>query len=134
MVAKSLPPREDLLRDLVYDSASGTVRWSLSADRPFASAVAGKRWRSRCDGKEAGYLDQSKGYRVIYFGRAKFAAHRLIWMMVHGDAPEQIDHINGDRSDNRLLEDIIECQAQAAGVELLDIDEDEMECTFATLQ
>jgi hypothetical protein len=33
-----------------------------------------------------------------------------------------------------ILEDIIECQAQAAGVELLDIDEDEMECTFATLQ
>jgi hypothetical protein len=33
-----------------------------------------------------------------------------------------------------LLEDIIECQAQAAGVELLDIDEDEMEISYVTFQ
>lgn len=31
-----------------------------------------------------------------------------------------------------ILEDIIECQAQAAGVELLDIDEDEMEMAYFT--
>jgi hypothetical protein len=33
-----------------------------------------------------------------------------------------------------ILEDIIECQAQAAGVELLDIDEDEMEMAYFTVQ
>jgi len=33
-----------------------------------------------------------------------------------------------------LLEDIIECQAQAAGVELLDIDEDEMTMAYFTVQ
>lgn len=33
-----------------------------------------------------------------------------------------------------LLEDIIECQAQAAGVELLDIDEDDMETAYFTVQ
>jgi len=32
-----------------------------------------------------------------------------------------------------LLEDIIECQAQAAGVELLDIDEDEMSAAYFTV-
>lgn len=31
-----------------------------------------------------------------------------------------------------ILESIIECQAQAAGVELLDIDEDEMETAYFT--
>jgi hypothetical protein len=31
-----------------------------------------------------------------------------------------------------LLEDIIECQAQAAGVELLDMDEDEMTTAYFT--
>jgi hypothetical protein len=31
-----------------------------------------------------------------------------------------------------LLEDIIECQAQAAGVELLDIDEDDTEAVYFT--
>jgi hypothetical protein len=33
-----------------------------------------------------------------------------------------------------VLEEIIECQAQAAGVELLDIDEDEMETAYFTVQ
>ncbi len=33
-----------------------------------------------------------------------------------------------------LLEDIIECSAQAAGVELLDIDEDEMATAYFTVQ
>jgi hypothetical protein len=33
-----------------------------------------------------------------------------------------------------ILEDIISCQAQAAGVELLDIDEDEMETAYFTVQ
>jgi hypothetical protein len=33
-----------------------------------------------------------------------------------------------------ILEDIIEAQAQAAGVELLDIDEDEMETAYFTVQ
>lgn len=28
--------------------------------------------------------------------------HRLVWLYVHGHMPQQIDHINGDRSDNRL--------------------------------
>lgn len=33
-----------------------------------------------------------------------------------------------------ILESIIECQAQAAGVELLDIDEDEMDVAYFTIQ
>ncbi|WP_395444039.1 HNH endonuclease signature motif containing protein [Caulobacter sp. UC70_42] len=31
-------------------------------------------------------------------------AHRLAWLLTHGEWPEhEIDHINGDRSDNRLV-------------------------------
>jgi hypothetical protein len=31
-----------------------------------------------------------------------YKAHRLIWLMSYGVAPEFIDHINGVRDDNRL--------------------------------
>ena len=31
------------------------------------------------------------------------SAHRVIWAIVNGYWPKQIDHINGNRSDNRLV-------------------------------
>lgn len=43
------------------------------------------------------------GYlRVSFYGRSIYV-HRLAWFMSHGEWPNgEIDHVNGDRSDNRL--------------------------------
>jgi topoisomerase IA-like protein len=30
-----------------------------------------------------------------------FAVHRLIWKLLYNSEPDEIDHINGDRADNR---------------------------------
>lgn len=46
---------------------------------------------------------QKKGYRSIYVKNKAYAAHRLVWLYVHGCWPkDQIDHINGNRDDNRV--------------------------------
>jgi len=43
------------------------------------------------------------GYIVVTIGRKHFLAHRLAWFYTYGTwPPEQIDHINLIRSDNRL--------------------------------
>jgi hypothetical protein len=43
------------------------------------------------------------GYVEICVDSKKYQSHRLAWLYVHGFGPEQqIDHINGDRSDNRI--------------------------------
>lgn len=43
----------------------------------------------------------SEGYlRAGLLGR-QYHAHRLVFLMVHGWMPREIDHINGDRTDNR---------------------------------
>ena len=44
----------------------------------------------------------SSGHLVVYiFGRS-YKLHRIIWVYLYGHAPKgQIDHINGDRADNR---------------------------------
>ena len=43
------------------------------------------------------------GYRRVAIDSRRFLAHRVAWLYVHGAWPSrQIDHINGDRGDNRI--------------------------------
>ena len=52
-------------------------------------------------GDEAGVVQSGKYRRVGINGRY-YMAHRLAWLIVMGDWPsEEIDHDNGDKSDNR---------------------------------
>ena len=45
----------------------------------------------------------SKGYFRIMVNGKKYQAHRLAWLYVYGTWPKnQIDHINRNRSDNRI--------------------------------
>lgn len=56
------------------------------------------------EGGVAGYVDKSNGYRSVRVRGRKYKAHRLAWLIVHGDWPSDfLDHINGDRDDNRLV-------------------------------
>ena len=53
-------------------------------------------------GTPAGCLT-AKGYIQISLGDRRYLSHRLVWLYHYGVFPEeQIDHIDGDRSNNRL--------------------------------
>jgi hypothetical protein len=44
-----------------------------------------------------------KGYITTMVGGRNYRVHRLVWLMVYGEFPaNQIDHINGIKSDNRI--------------------------------
>lgn len=43
----------------------------------------------------------SRGYIYIGVDRKKYRAHRLAWFYVTGEWPDEIDHINRERADNR---------------------------------
>lgn len=79
---------------------------SLIALFHYNHAVGQFEWRERPnkvrnDGY-AGCLDND-GYRVIRVGGKNFKAHRLAWLYVYGGWPKgPLDHINGDRADNRI--------------------------------
>lgn len=57
-------------------------------------------WIKR-NGRAAGSYDD--GYVRIKIGGKKYYAHRLAWIYAYGSLPDlAIDHINRDRSDNRI--------------------------------
>ena len=65
-----------------------------------------KGWNTRYSGKKAGCVNPN-GYLLLSLTvngkKRRFWAHRVIWLLIYGHLPkDEIDHINGVRSDNRL--------------------------------
>lgn len=58
--------------------------------------------RRKATGKQLGWV-RADGYIGVKIGRRYYLAHRVAWLLVHGDWPKgHLDHINGDRADNRM--------------------------------
>jgi len=51
-------------------------------------------------GSVAGAL--CNGYIKIFIDGKSHSAHRLAFLVIHGHMPDELDHINGDPSDNRI--------------------------------
>jgi hypothetical protein len=52
-------------------------------------------------GSKAGTVEKDGYVRIRFMGR-KVYAHRLIWIFHHGACPDLIDHIDRDKSNNRI--------------------------------
>ena len=92
-----------------YNPESGDLIWK---DRPLkhfkskqAQIVSNKKTNGRLveskhpNGRGKTYL--KVGFSTLE-GKKAFLVHRVIWMIVHGEWPEFIDHVNGNGTDNRL--------------------------------
>lgn len=84
---------------VAYCPTTGVFHWLPSEE-------ASPEWNSVYAGKLAGSVDSTHGYRRISVQMngvtRRIQAHRLAFFMTHGKIPQDaIDHINGDRTDNR---------------------------------
>lgn len=81
---------QDRLKELMhYDPDTGLFTWATKAAR---KVVVGSRAGSA----------QPGDYVVIKFDSSRHQAHRLAWLYMTGELPTlDVDHINGDRQDNR---------------------------------
>lgn len=80
----------EMISLLEYESETGTFRWRMN------------RSRGALKGSIAGTA-QANGYLKIKSMGKNFLVHRLIWFIEKGaPLPSEIDHINGDRTDNRI--------------------------------
>ena len=88
-------------KDMDYNFFNDTYLYD-----PITGIITNKfRRSSRApEGEEAGCL-KADGYRHISIKGEKYKAHRIAWLLTHGeiDPALQIDHMNHVRDDNRLV-------------------------------
>ena len=89
---KKAPPLERVREALDYNPDTGVFTWKIFL-----------RNNSIKPGFIASSRNGFKGYRCLHLDGQSYLCHRLAWYYVHGVWPKvQIDHINRDRSDNRI--------------------------------
>jgi len=75
---------------LSYNPETGVFTWNQSVSTQVNR------------GDVAGHVESNR-YRRIQISGVRYLAHRLAWLVSHGEfPPDEIDHINGVRDDNRL--------------------------------
>lgn len=78
---------------LAYDANTGNLYWKVRRGKAVAGAVAGVEWHT-----------QGKRYRVVTLDNRQYFAHRIAWLLHFGKWPAyNIDHIDGDGTNNRIL-------------------------------
>jgi hypothetical protein len=78
---------EEAHRLFAYRSDGNLVR-RISSGSSKAGSVAGSLKRT--------------GYLQVRFAGGYASVHRVVWLLHFGAVPESLDHINGDRADNRI--------------------------------
>lgn len=82
--------RKKLMSFLFYDPFIGSFVWRVAPSN-----------RAKIGGR-AGHIN-GQGYREIELRGRVYQSHRVAWLFVNGRWPHnEIDHVNGDRLDNRI--------------------------------
>ena len=89
---KSIPSLKRLNELIEYDAENGVLTWKV--DRSHNTKA----------GDTCGYSN-NKDRQVVEIDGTGYFSHRVIWKMMHGEISKSmtIDHINGNPSDNRLI-------------------------------
>lgn len=82
--------QERLKEKVEYDAITGVFTWKKGRGPVKSGSVAGR--------------PHVHGYVRITIDYKDYLAHRLAWLYEYGDWPEnEIDHINCDKKDNRIV-------------------------------
>lgn len=95
------PPRQYLLECFDLDLDTGLLTWRARPRHHFKTDAHWKVWAGRWAGVPAFREPDKDGYLMGRLDGKRRKAHRLIWKMLHGVEPLEIDHIDGDKANNR---------------------------------
>lgn len=93
---------QDYLKECFdYNPDTGSLKWKARDVSHFKTLNAASVWNSKYANTEVGTL--KSGRKILSLDGKKHKVHRIIWIICHGQSPENhIDHINGNPEDNRL--------------------------------
>lgn len=100
-MAKQIDP-EIMKMLLRYDPETGELFWRERPRNLFKTNRSFSAWNARYAGRKALTADNGLGYKIGSIFNQHFLAHRVAWVLVYGEWPDIIDHINGNPSDNRI--------------------------------
>ena len=83
----NLPTQSEL--QLLFSYRDGKLFWNKTVSNKKAGSRAGK-------------LNKQRGYRYVGYRGRHYLEHRVIYKLVHGHCPRYLDHVNRNRSDNRI--------------------------------
>lgn len=96
LVGETVVITQEYLKSILdYDESTGEFYWKKRLDKRV-------QWNARYPGKKAGCLSNTTGYIQIAINDRLYRAHRLAWQYVYGIIPNEIDHINLNKIDNRI--------------------------------
>lgn len=107
MANKALPEQSVLLQLLRYEPETGKLFWRERGVEWFTPSNARSAehirslWNVRYANKEAFTSINGNGYLSGNILGSGAVAHRIIWKMLTGINPVQVDHVDGDRLNNR---------------------------------
>ena len=101
MKKTQIPSQAELHELLEYDPISGKLFWKTRPIEKFQAPRIGRTWNTRFAGKEALSALRKDGYLGGAINYTNYLAHRVIFKMLHGYDPDQVDHDNRNRTDNR---------------------------------
>jgi len=89
---------------LDFSESEGLLFWNFRAEKWFVSHRGYKSWNGKWSGNEAFTSTAANGYKQGRIFQRQYTAHRVLWCLKYGEWPDgQVDHINGIRTDNRIV-------------------------------
>ena len=102
------PTYAEVAELIKYDPETGVMIWRVRAAHLFnarrgSNERAAKIWNTRYAGTHAFAVVNRRRRSGALFNRC-YLAHHIAWLLGTGRWPEhEIDHVNGDQADNRLV-------------------------------
>ena len=111
MKPNPLPDSIFLYECFTYNPITGLLYWKERPLHHFKSEGLCNKWNRQFANKQTFTSTDGEGYAyggITQNGKRTFyKAHRVAWKMVHGTDPDQIDHDNRVRTDNRIVNLIV---------------------------